>query len=98
MTFVHVAIQQIMHTCPASPEPHAIDTRRVIVGLVLGGPCRQPIAVRVNNTAVLVACGRRLPRDRRCPACRITVIERDIVTIDLGYQGPQRPTTSGTAA
>ena len=98
MTYIDVAIRQLTHTCPANPEPHVVDTRRVIVGLVLGGPCRQPIRVRLNNTTILVACGRRLPRDRQCPACRITVVQRDIITIDLGYQGPQHPTTTGTAA
>ncbi|MEU4694337.1 hypothetical protein [Actinoplanes sp. NPDC023714] len=90
MTFVHVAIHQVTHICPANPEPHVVDTRRVIVALIPGGPCRQPINVRLNDVTVPVACGRRLPTDRQCPACKVIVIQdRDVIITHLGYEGPQ---------
>jgi hypothetical protein len=101
MTFVHIDIQQTTHTCPAYNEPHPIDVRRAIVVVVPGGPCQRPVTVRLDTTSVVVACGRRLPTDRQCPACKITVIERNISTTHLGHHDrhrPQRPTTSGIAA
>ncbi|MFF5082489.1 hypothetical protein ACFY36_36050 [Actinoplanes sp. NPDC000266] len=97
MTFVHVDIHRITHTCPADPQPHVVDTRRSIVAVIPGGPCRQPITVRLNNMTVKVACGRRLPAERQCAACRITVIERHLTTEYRRDTCPQRP-RNGTAA
>ena len=97
MTYVNVDITRTVHTCPADPQPHVVDTRRTIVAVVPGGPCRTPIRVRLNNITATVACGRRLPADRQCPACRITVIERHLTTINHGSTCPRHPTT-GTAA
>ena len=75
MTDVHVDIHRTVHTCPADPEPHPVDTRRTVVAVVDGGPCRHPIAIRSGDTTTTVACGRYEPAERQCPACRITVIE-----------------------
>jgi hypothetical protein len=80
MTFVHVDIHQQVHTCPADPQPHPIDTRRTIIAVLDGGPCRQPITLHTGDTTTTVACRRRLPADQHCPACRTIVIEHTITT------------------
>ena len=98
MTFVNVDIHEHTHTCPANSEPHTCDRQRIIVAIISGGPCRNPITVRSGDTAATIACGRHLPVDEQCPACRTTVIERTITTTHLGYHGPQHPHTTGTAA
>jgi ferric-dicitrate binding protein FerR (iron transport regulator) len=98
MTFVHVDVHHDTHTCPAMPdEPHPYDTRRTIVAVVDGGPCRQPVTVRSGDTTAVIACGRHEPAYRRCPACRVTVIEHAVTFTHHGYQGPQHP-TAGVAA
>jgi hypothetical protein len=79
MTFVQIDVRQALHTCPADPEPHPYDTVRTIVAIVDGGPCRQPVTVRSGTTTATIACGRHEPRERQCPACRITVVERRII-------------------
>ena len=97
MTYVLVDVHHKTHTCPADPQPHPYDTTRTVVGTVPGGPCRQPVTIRFGDTIVTIACGLRVPRDRQCPSCRITVTERRITTEHLGHHGPQHPST-GTAA
>jgi hypothetical protein len=87
MSIVHIHIHTLTHTCPASPEPHPIDTRRTIVLIVDGGPCRQPVTIRSGDTVAVIACGRHLPRDRQCPACRTSVIVRGYTTTHLGHHG-----------
>ena len=41
-------------------------------------PCKTPVTVRAgagfHGVTVMVACGRRLPVARQCPACRHTLI------------------------
>ena len=101
MTFVHVTIHHLTHTCAADREPHPYDTRRTVIAVVDGGPCRQPVTVRSGDTTATIACGRHVPRQRQCPACRVTVIERQITAEFMGHHGPQQPTTGsepGTAA
>ncbi|GAA2858393.1 hypothetical protein Acy02nite_22240 [Actinoplanes cyaneus] len=97
MTFVHVDIHQITHTCPADPQPHPVDTRRTIVATVDGGPCRNPITIRCGDKTATIDCGRHEPHDRQCPACRTIVIERQITSTFVGHEGTQHPTT-GIAA
>ena len=97
MTYVLVDVHHKTHTCPADPQPHPYDTTRTVVGTVPGGPCRQPVTIRCGDTITTIACGRRVPRDRQCPPCRITVTELRITTEHLGHHGPQHPST-GTAA
>lgn len=96
MTFIHVDVHHDTHTCPANAEPHPIDTRRTIVATVDGGPCRNPITIHCGDTTAVIDCGRHEPRDRRCPACTVIIIERTITFRHLGHHGPQHPTT-GTA-
>ncbi|AEV87189.1 hypothetical protein ACWT_6175 [Actinoplanes sp. SE50] len=93
MTFVHVDIHHITHTCPANPELHPFDTRRTIVATVDGGPCRNPISIRCGDKTAVIDCGRHEPHHRQCPACRITVIERHITSTFVGHHGPQLATT-----
>jgi hypothetical protein len=97
VTAVHVDVLHLTHTCPANPEPHAYDTRRVIVAIAPGGPCRRPVTVRSGDTLASVACGRHEPTDGQCPACRTIVIEHAITVTDMGHHGRRHP-TSGIAA
>jgi hypothetical protein len=98
MTFIHVAIEQVTHTCPGDPQPHVIDRHRVIVAVVDGGPCRAPITIHCGDTVATISCRRHEPAHRQCPACRITVIERTITTTHVGHHGPQQHPTTGIAA
>jgi hypothetical protein len=98
MTAVQVDVQHYTHTCPADPDaPHPYDTRRVIVAIAPGGACRNPITVRSGDAIAVIDCGRHVPREQRCPACRITVVERTVTFTHTGHHGPQHPTI-GTAA
>jgi hypothetical protein len=36
-------------------------------------PCHRPIEIKANGQRRLIACGRRLPSDRQCNACRVKV-------------------------
>jgi hypothetical protein len=97
MTAYLVDVHHLTHTCPADPEPHPYDTRRTIVAISPGGPCRNPITVRCGNKSAVIDCGRHEPADRQCPACTITVIEHTVTFTHTGHHGPQHPTT-GIAA
>jgi hypothetical protein len=96
MTFLQVDIHHLTHTCPANGEPHPYDTRRTILAVVPGGPCRQPLTIHCGDITATVDCGRHAPRAQQCPACRITVVEHAITTTFTGH-GPQHP-DSGIAA
>ena len=99
MTFVHVDIHHHTHTCPADPKPHVYDTRRTIVAVVDGGPCRQPVTVHCGDSSAVIPCGRHQPSVRQCPACRITVIEHTVTFTFMGHHDPQQlPLMTGTAA
>jgi hypothetical protein len=97
VTFIHVNVHHDTHTCPGNAEPHSYDTRRAIVAVVDGGPCRHPVTVHSGGTIAVVACGRHEPADRQCPACRTTVIEHAVTFTFTGHHGPQHP-THGIAA
>ena len=100
MTAYLVDVHHLTHTCPADPdEPHPYDTRRTIVAVTSGGSCRRPVTVQSGDTTALIACGRHVPREQRCPACLITVIEHSVTFTHTGHHGPQYPAThTGTAA
>jgi hypothetical protein len=98
MTFVHVAVHHRTHTCPADADPHPYDTRRTIIAVVDGGPCRQPVTVHCGDRSAVVPCGRYEPADRQCPACRLTLIEDAVTFTFMGHHGPQHPTTDAGAA
>lgn len=97
MTYVHIDVHHLTHTCPADPEPHPYDTRRTVVATVPGGPCRHPATVRSGDTVALVACHRARPRPEQCPACLVTIVERSVTFTYMGHVGPQLP-HDGTAA
>jgi hypothetical protein len=99
MTTVQVDIHHYTHTCPANPERHPYDTRRTIVAVAPGGACRNPVTIRSGDTTAVIDCGRHVPREQQCPACRITVIEHTVTFTHTGHHGPQHPTTNtGVAA
>jgi hypothetical protein len=98
MTSIQIDIHHLTHTCPADRDSHPYDTRRTVLAVVPGGACRRPVTVRSGDTTATIACHRHVPRDRQCPACRITVVEHAITTEFTGH-GPQHPhPTSGVAA
>ncbi|MEO3820992.1 hypothetical protein [Plantactinospora sp. B24E8] len=83
MTIHLVDLVHVLHTCPANPAPHIVDTRRSLVHTTDGGPCRAPVTIRSGTTETEIACGRHVPADQQCPACRVTVMERSITTVNL---------------
>ncbi len=97
MTFVQVDVHHLTHTCPADPQPHPYDTRRTIVAVVPGGACQHPVTVHSGDATTVIACGRHMPRQQQCPACRITVIEHAVTFTHTGHHGPQ-PSRTGSAA
>ena len=101
MTAYLVDVHHLTHTCPADPDTeHRYDTRRTIVAVSPGGPCRRPVTVRSGDATAQIPCGRHVPRDQRCPACRTIVIEHQVTVTFMGHHGPQHPTDAreGTGA
>jgi hypothetical protein len=95
----HLAdVHYYTHTCLADPQPHPYDTRRTVIATNPGGACRRPVTLRTGDTTIVIACGRRLPREQQCPACRTTVIEHAVTFTFMGHHGPQHPTTATGAA
>ncbi|MEH1011724.1 hypothetical protein V6U90_01150 [Micromonospora sp. CPCC 206060] len=89
MTIYLVDIEHVTHTCPAQPDPHPYDTRRTVIDVTPGGPCRTPVTIRCGNTTVQIPCHRHEPAERQCGACRTIVIERTITnrTLDTEVAG-----------
>ncbi|MEU0156860.1 hypothetical protein [Micromonospora fulviviridis] len=58
MTIYLVDIVHTLHTCPAEPEPHPYDTRRVLVDVTPGGSCRAPVTIRCGGQTVQIPCHR----------------------------------------
>jgi hypothetical protein len=83
MTIHVVDIEHITHTCPAQPEPHPYDTRRTVIAVIPGGPCRTPVTIRCGNTTTELACGRHRPANEQCGACRNIVTQHSITTRHL---------------
>ncbi|MDM4721623.1 hypothetical protein QTQ03_19245 [Micromonospora sp. WMMA1363] len=89
MTIHVVDINHLTHTCPAWPdEPHPYDTRRTIVDITPGGPCRTPVTIRCGQVTTTIACHRHEPADRQCGACRLIVTTRRITEVFMGHHGP----------
>ncbi|SCL36841.1 hypothetical protein GA0074692_4465 [Micromonospora pallida] len=80
MTIHVVDIVHVLHTCPAEPEPHPYDTRRTVVHVIPGGPCRTPITVQSGVVVTQIPCHRHEPANRQCGACRTIITERSITT------------------
>ncbi|HZN72695.1 MAG TPA: hypothetical protein VFC00_13585 [Micromonosporaceae bacterium] len=85
MSIYAVTVHHRTHTCSGDPQPHAVDTLQQVVHVTPGGPCRTPVMFRFNGTTTTVACGRRYPHHRQCPACRITVVTLQASTEHLGH-------------
>ena len=88
MTIITVDVHALMHTCPGNTEPHWCELGRDIVHITPGGECRTPVTIRCGDTVAVIACGRHEPPHRQCAACRVTVVERSINHIEIGYEGP----------
>jgi hypothetical protein len=101
MSAIQVDIHHRTHTCPADPEPHPYDTSRTVLVAVPAGPCRRPVTIHSGDTTAVVACGRHVPREQRCPVCRITVVEHAITATHTGHHGrgaqPCQPAPTGFA-
>jgi hypothetical protein len=91
MTVRVVDVHQVIHTCPSNPEPHGIDIRGTLVREVPGGPCLAPATIRLGDKTTTIPCRRHEPSDQQCDACRVVIVVRNVITDDLGYQGPDRP-------
>jgi len=92
MTIYAITVHQRTHTCPGDVDPHPVDTLQQVVHVTPGGPCRTPAVIRLNGTTTTVACGRRYPHHRQCPACRITVVTLQATTEHLGHTPAHRST------
>jgi len=80
MTIHVTTVHHTLHTCPAHPAPHVVDTRRTVLAIIDGGPCRTPVTIRCGNTVTKIPCGRHEPRQRQCGACRIIVTEHTVTS------------------
>jgi hypothetical protein len=89
VTIYAVAIDHRTHTCPADPEPHTYDTRRTVVHITPGGPCRRPVTIRCGATTATLPCGRNRPAGQHCVACRTIVVEHTITARYDGQHGPE---------
>lgn len=56
---------------------HAWSVVRHVVNHFASAACQRPIRVRARGHERQLACGRRLPADQQCAACRphITIVE-----------------------
>jgi hypothetical protein len=97
---IHVVdIVQYTHTCHADPASHVVDIHRTLIDVIDGGPCRTPTSYRLDGRIHTIPCGRRVPSDDQCPACRIIVTQRTITSIHRGHQDshPASPDTGAAA-
>jgi hypothetical protein len=89
-----VEVHTFTHTCPADPQPHAVDTWRALIDTIRTGACTNPQPVHTGDGVVIVDCGTLLPRDRCCPACTVTITIQASFTTHLGPE----PVHTSTAA
>ncbi|WP_328851532.1 hypothetical protein OG994_28295 [Micromonospora globbae] len=80
MTIYLIDVEHVTHTCPAQPDPHPYDTRRTVLDVIPGGPCRAPVTIRCGTTVTEIPCHRHEPAKRQCGACRVIVRENTITT------------------
>ncbi|MEV6377276.1 hypothetical protein [Micromonospora musae] len=80
MTIHVVDVAHVTHTCPGQPEPHPYDTRRTVIDIIPGGPCRTPVTIRCGQVTTTIPCHRHEPADRQCGACRNIVSQHTITT------------------
>lgn len=70
MSIYLVAIEHVMHECPAEQEPHPYDTRHTILAVTPGRACTTPVTIRIGNTTATIPCGTHEPSERQCGNCR----------------------------
>jgi hypothetical protein len=88
MNIYRVDEHHVVHTCPADDQPHPVDIRRTIVGVILDNrPCLAPIHIG-PDTAPL-RCSQQEPADRHCDHCRTVVVTGTITTEHLGHDEPR---------
>ena len=68
-----VAVQHVLHTCPAEPGPHPVDTRCTVLHVTPGRPCAAPVTIRCGDATAVVPCGRHNPADQQCGNCRTII-------------------------
>ncbi|GII24298.1 hypothetical protein [Planosporangium mesophilum] len=85
MTIYAIEVFHLVHTCPANPEPHPVDTRRRIVHVTPGRDCLTP---KTFDNGVTIRCGDYNAYDQQCANCRTIITITKVTTHDLGYQGP----------
>ena len=68
-----VAVQHVLHTCPAEPGPHPVDTRCTVLHVTPGRPCSTPVTIRCGDDCCRVPCGRHNPVDQQCGNCRTII-------------------------
>jgi len=90
MSIYAIVVHHRTHTCPGESDPHPVDTIQQVVHLTPGGPCRTPATIRLNGATTTIACGRRYPHHRQCPACRITVTTLQVTVDHLGHAPAHR--------
>ena len=88
MSIYAVEVFHLIHTCPADPDPHRVDTRRRIVHVTPGGPCLTPVTIGRGDTATTIPCARHEPAERQCANCRTIIRVLKVTSRDLGHQGP----------
>jgi hypothetical protein len=86
VTVYAIAEHHLVHTCPANPQPHAVDIQRGIIHAAPGRPCQQPVTIRIGNTTAVIPCGRHETSARQCGACRPLITIVQVTMTDLGYQ------------
>jgi hypothetical protein len=62
-----------MHTCPAQPGPHPVDTIGTVLQTIPSRRCTRPITATCGNVTAVVACGRHEQYERQCRNCRIVI-------------------------
>ena len=76
MSIYLVQVEHRLHTCPAEPRPHPVDTRCTVLHVTPGRPCAAPVTIRCGDAVVVVPCGRHNPADQRCGNCRTIIDHR----------------------
>jgi hypothetical protein len=73
MAIYLVHVEELFHTCPGNPEPHAWDIRRTIIHTTPGRPCLAPVTITSGQTSRQIPCSIALPDRRQCDACRTVI-------------------------
>jgi hypothetical protein len=88
MTLYLVSEREILHRCPAWPDPHTVQVERTILHITPGRACLSPVTIRIGDTVATVDCGRHEPYERQCSSCRTIVTTYVSRPLDLGVQQP----------